>query len=282
MSAPHVALAARVLAELRAQLATGPLQAVTVWQPWSWAILEAGKPAENRSWALPQRLWGKWVGLHAGVGGGGRQLADESQDIRDVFKIKVPPDLPRRVLVGLVKFSRGYPLEQLPRPRTEWDCGPWCWEVADRLAFSSTISISGAQGFWFVPAAETSQLLLQLAAAAGEPAAGPVGCSLCGAPAIYIRTPAGSRVGAPACGACCSGTDLCVPLAALLPGRLAELARHFPAGPRAAPIRDARGNEGVNAAKSRLSSLVGPARDLPVDRPMVHHGDHPPREDGHG
>ena len=223
------ALAARVLAELRAQLATGyRLQAITVWQPWSWAILHAGKPAENRTWVLPRHLAGKWVALHAGAGQSGRQLADDSESIREMFAINVPPSLPRRALVGLVKFSSAHRLERLPRPTTEWDCGPWCWDVGDRLALPKPVLASGAQGFWIVPDDLVGQVLEQLTS---PPAAGTgqIACGKCGAPATGVGgSVAEGSTHLPLCGACLAPADVFVPLAEMSADRIRRLAEAFP------------------------------------------------------
>lgn len=42
-----------------------PLYALTVWQPWAWALFH-GKPVENRTWHPPKRLLGQVVAIHAG------------------------------------------------------------------------------------------------------------------------------------------------------------------------------------------------------------------------
>ena len=42
------------------------LPAISIRQPWAWAILYAGKDVENRTWQLPERFWGQDILLHAG------------------------------------------------------------------------------------------------------------------------------------------------------------------------------------------------------------------------
>lgn len=42
------------------------LPAISIKQPWAYAILNLGKDVENRSWRLPQKYVGKPVLIHAG------------------------------------------------------------------------------------------------------------------------------------------------------------------------------------------------------------------------
>ena len=42
------------------------MKALTLWRPWPWAFIVAGKPLENRSWHPPENLRGQRLGLHAG------------------------------------------------------------------------------------------------------------------------------------------------------------------------------------------------------------------------
>lgn len=178
MSAPlDPKTAAEVLEDLRLQILTsaggGPLRAITLHQPWAWAILHAGKTVENRGWPLAWWATGKWFALHAGVAQSAE--ADDAEWIRTAFGLQVPASMGRG-LVGLVKFGTAYKLEASPysagdgdRP-TPWECGPVCWPITDRLALPEPIAIRGAQGFWFVPPAETAQVLAQLERAAGAEA----------------------------------------------------------------------------------------------------------------
>jgi hypothetical protein len=42
------------------------LLALTLAQPWPWAVLELGKRLENRTWADPYLVPGKWFAIHGG------------------------------------------------------------------------------------------------------------------------------------------------------------------------------------------------------------------------
>jgi hypothetical protein len=165
------AVEARVLAEVCDQVDDHrPLKAITLHQPWAWAILQAGKPVENRGWPLPTWATGRWIALHAG-----RPQATEAEDadwIWNVFGVRAPPN-PGRGLVGLVKFGMARP-PAAPRLQKEhlWEHGPWCWPIIDRYTLPTPIAIRGAQGFWPVPWHDAGQLVveqLERAGAGGRP-----------------------------------------------------------------------------------------------------------------
>jgi len=42
------------------------LPAISIRQPWAWAILHAGKDVENRTWALPKKYLNRPILIHAG------------------------------------------------------------------------------------------------------------------------------------------------------------------------------------------------------------------------
>lgn len=154
--------AAQVLTELSAQLTPGKLLAgLTLWQPWAWAILEAGKPVENRTWELPSWIRGKWVALHAGVGSTKRNRAEDLEWIRDVFNVEVPPPetLVMRAVVGLVKFGGA---RRVRGELGSWEQGPWAWDVVGKFRLPSPLTMNGAQGFWKVAPDVTQQVLAQV------------------------------------------------------------------------------------------------------------------------
>ena len=42
------------------------MKALTVIQPWAWAIAHAGKRVENRTWGPPRDVIGQRIAIHAG------------------------------------------------------------------------------------------------------------------------------------------------------------------------------------------------------------------------
>lgn len=81
------------------------LPAISIRQPWAWAILYAGKDIENRSWRPRSTcILGKPVLLHAGT----KVDHDAIQRLQNAG-FAVPDDLPVGGIVGLVEFCSWSP-----------------------------------------------------------------------------------------------------------------------------------------------------------------------------
>lgn len=78
---------------------------LTVRQPWAWAIFN-GKDIENRNWALPSRLIGIRIAIHAAKG-----MTEYEYDATSAFcaerGLTVPPltALARGMVLGWVTFT---------------------------------------------------------------------------------------------------------------------------------------------------------------------------------
>jgi hypothetical protein len=89
------------------------LPAISIRQPWAWAILYAGKDIENRSWILAKLFMHNPNLLHTG------KTVDE-EGFRRLRKwgIDVPDDLPLGGIVGRIQFGdprHVKPFEELSR-----------------------------------------------------------------------------------------------------------------------------------------------------------------------
>lgn len=71
--------------------------ALSIQQPWAWAILKAGKDIENREWFSHYR--GRFL-IHAGK----RYDKEGHCWIEEQFQIKIPPNLPVGGIVGSVRL----------------------------------------------------------------------------------------------------------------------------------------------------------------------------------
>lgn len=150
------------------------LWALTVRQPWAWALVEGHKRVENRSWAPgPGTLKpGDRFVIHAGM----KDFTDaDAAQVRSsvarsrgrdvelgIGGVSLPAKLPRGALVGLVTFvgvvaSRA----QLEPGQTVWWVGPKAWLVSNPRPLQP-ISASGAQGLWEVPGELAFQVWEQL------------------------------------------------------------------------------------------------------------------------
>lgn len=126
--------------------------ALSVRQPWAWAILYAGKRIENRTWALPRELIGRRVLLHASKGCTRAEYEDGSDCIEEISGRCPPPldQLPRGAIVG------AFTLIGCVAPDDDggdWHVrGQYGFRLDRVVAISEPISSSGLLGFWRVPA----------------------------------------------------------------------------------------------------------------------------------
>jgi hypothetical protein len=140
------------------------LHGLTLWEPWSWAILSLPeairKDVENRGWPMPAPFVGEWVALHAGR----TYDWDGAAWIRQTFRVEVPPPnkLVLGAVTGLVKFA---PSGRAVRSR--WAVGPWCWPVLERVTIATTVDCRGFQKLWPVPPEVAEQVLAQAILAGG-------------------------------------------------------------------------------------------------------------------
>lgn len=130
------------------------MKAFTLWRPWPWAFIYAGKRLENRTWHLPRSLLGQRVALHAGK----TFSADDAAWIEDTFGLSVPPQSDHPTGIVATAVYRGtaaeHGLEEDP-----WYFGPVGWVFDGIRGLPEPVACRGAQGLWTVPEA-TARLLL--------------------------------------------------------------------------------------------------------------------------
>lgn len=156
-----------------------PLPALTIHQPWAWAIAGGWKPVENRDWPAPDRLLGRYLAIHAG-----RQYdADAARDlVRHRELLGLPAGVPdgKSIVLGaivavakvagvvlaepfdheepllVVKEIRGAvtPERAAELARSPWARGPFLWVLEDVTAIDPPVPCRGLQKLWTVPAAE--------------------------------------------------------------------------------------------------------------------------------
>lgn len=137
------------------------LPALTIHQPWAWAIACGSKPVENRGWVTYFR--GDFA-VHAGMSVGTRwdfelnvqsvarrcgvpeQVVIEAAEVRGAV-------IAVATLVDVCSASRHIGFASTPR----CDCGPWAgnqqrhFKLADVRALPEPIPVKGAQQFWSLP-----------------------------------------------------------------------------------------------------------------------------------
>lgn len=141
--------------------------ALTIHQPWAWAITAGLKRFENRTWRPPHKVIGKRIWIHASqrIDGDGVRFV-ESQ------RLAVPKDLPMGALIGTAVVT-GFlkeepPTIELPTDRDftfqemgeaaigrvlkrwpdPWLFGPYGWLLEDALTLTAPIFCRGFQNVW--------------------------------------------------------------------------------------------------------------------------------------
>ncbi|MCC7131370.1 MAG: ASCH domain-containing protein [Gemmatimonadales bacterium] len=125
------------------------MRALTVRQPWAWAIVSAGKDIENRSWATRYR---GWLAIHAAAGPV-RALDELPRGV------KRPPAsaLVRGAIVG-VAYIDGI----TEKSRSKWFQGEWGWVLKNTHRLKEPVPCKGALSLWRVPAPVRRKVLGQL------------------------------------------------------------------------------------------------------------------------
>jgi hypothetical protein len=139
------------------------MKAITLHQPWAWAIAHAGKDVENRAWSPGSDFIGQRIAIHAGKKWDSRGWAflcdpmlspmnDRFLD-RDLGLFRVPTRskmifgaiIATACLANIVHLGKG-------RARfSDWYTGPIGWVLRDIKRLAEPIECRGKQGLWELP-----------------------------------------------------------------------------------------------------------------------------------
>jgi hypothetical protein len=114
--------------------------ALSLRQPWLWAILYAGKNIENRTWR--SRYRGRVI-LHAS-----RTMDEAGVKYLREAGFPVPTDLPVGAYVGEVTIIECLPSAECTSP---WAFGPWCYILERPIVYETPIPGKGRLGLYPVP-----------------------------------------------------------------------------------------------------------------------------------
>jgi hypothetical protein len=115
------------------------MKALTIKQPWLYAITDLTKRIENRSWKPPQWIIGKRIALHA-------SKADDKGGANSIYQalgILVPKTLPRGCIVATATIT-GYVEES----DDIWFSGSIGWTLTDIIKLDEPIFCKGQLGLW--------------------------------------------------------------------------------------------------------------------------------------
>lgn len=126
------------------------MKAITICQPWAWAIIHGPKRIENRTWATHYR---GPLAIHAGKG---QQWMEEGCQFLRELGIELPREFVFGAVLGTVELVGidDYPespgllddaRELLADP---FASGPKCWRLANPQPLEAALPIKGKQNLW--------------------------------------------------------------------------------------------------------------------------------------
>jgi hypothetical protein len=113
------------------------MKALTIKQPWAWAIMFAGKDIENRSWL--SRYRGE-LAIHAGA-----RMHDYTKMPRGV-RAPDDDDLVFSEIIGTVEL-----VDCVEKSRSKWFSGPRGLVFRNARPLEKPVPCTGALGLWNVP-----------------------------------------------------------------------------------------------------------------------------------
>jgi len=126
------------------------MKALSIKQPWLWAITDLDKRIENRSWNPPEWIIGKTIALHASK----RDDIEGGLFINNISGKLPPHNLPRGAIVATCRIVGWIDMRNkgsciggslLDDP---WFFGPIGWILDDIYKLYKPIPCNGALGLW--------------------------------------------------------------------------------------------------------------------------------------
>jgi hypothetical protein len=124
---------------------TAAPRAVSIRQPWAWAVLSAGEDVEDRAWRGAPRHRGALV-VHAGAR---REPEAASRWLHDAFGLPAPASLPLGAFLGAVQVVSGRRVGpgRCASPQAARDAGVHI-QLADPRPFPEPVPGEGRLGLW--------------------------------------------------------------------------------------------------------------------------------------
>src|SRR5215208_6447735 len=133
------------------------MRALSIRQPWAWAIIHAGKNVENRKWNTHHR---ETIAIHASGNLDKDAVLPEGIDKPDI------EDLRRGAIIGLVDI-----VDVVREHPSKWFVGPYGFVLENPQPLSRPIPCKGALGFWRVPPDVLEEMEIQLTEGSDKPSA---------------------------------------------------------------------------------------------------------------
>ncbi len=134
--------------------------ALTIHQPWAWAIVAGHKPVENRKWIPPREFVGQWLFIHAGKTLDMPAVEKVRAEVGGPALLNPERDLATGAILGCARYV-GTATEDPqfrvpgvevsdPEPHLEspWYVGPFGWVLATPVKFKDPVPARGMQKLW--------------------------------------------------------------------------------------------------------------------------------------
>lgn len=135
------------------------IRGLTLWRPWSAAIVHGPKRIENRPW-FPSLTFldrGLWIAIHAGR----RWDSAGAEFILKRWSVGTtnacaregtwPAGYELEGIVGVAFVAEVRAVDEVRSADAGWAFGPWCWVLEHVHALEAPIPCRGAQGLWTLP-----------------------------------------------------------------------------------------------------------------------------------
>lgn len=127
------------------------MRALTLHQPWAFAVAHLGKDVENRTWRPPEQVIGVRIAIHAG-----RKFDTDTLPWffgRGLINVPLTPVLgavvATAVVAGVAEHADSVWFSG--SVGAFWFTGPIGWVLRDVVALAEPVPCRGAQGLWTVP-----------------------------------------------------------------------------------------------------------------------------------
>ncbi len=137
------------------------MKALSIKQPWTWAILFAGKDIENRDWQLPKNFaLPQTIAVHASKTTTKNEIcsfidfSDRLIDVKPMIHLLDLNLLPFGAILGTVEI-----LGCVQSCPSDWFVGDYGFLLHNPKPLITPIPCKGALGFWEVPAEIEKQFI---------------------------------------------------------------------------------------------------------------------------
>ena len=144
--------------------------ALTIHQPWAWAIVHDQKRIENREWAPPREVLGEYIAIHAGALPRTKKAHTELGNLSRQIGGPTTDKLVFGAIIGIARVARAFHAEPpLSSPHFAWWVGPIGWELDNVFALDTPLRCRGQRKLWPVAEALHANVRAQWKARAGKP-----------------------------------------------------------------------------------------------------------------